>query len=329
LIESGKLVLSLEPVDLSSVMMECQTMVETQAQRRGVSVIFPALDGDCFVLADRIRVKQVLINLLTNAIKYNNVNGKVLVSCVPLADSPGRLRIFVADDGNGLTAEKIQQLFQPFNRLGQEANTVEGTGIGLVMSKRLIEMMGGVIGVESTVGAGSVFWVEINLAQEQAPTLKETKTAPTAKPQTVRSEQLHTLLYVEDNSANLMLMEGIMEGRPDIHLLTARDAERGIAVAREQMPDVILMDISLPGMSGIKALTILAIDPLTTHIPVLALSANAIPHDIEKGLIAGFHRYLTKPIKVDEFMASLDEALTFVEAKRQCKIKNTEGASLC
>jgi CheY-like chemotaxis protein len=171
--------------------------------------------------------------------------------------------------------------------------------------------------------------VEINLAQEQAPSLKETKTAPTAKPQTVRSEQLHTLLYVEDNSANLMLMEGIMEGRPDIHLLTARDAERGVAIAREQMPDVILMDISLPGMSGIKALTILANDPLTTHIPVLALSANAIPHEIEKGLVAGFHRYLTKPIKVDEFMASLDEALTFVEAKRQCKIKNTEGASLC
>ena len=167
LIESGKLPLSLEPVSLTEVMHECQVMIEPQAQKRGISVAFPQFEIPYYVKAGRTRVKQVLINLLSNAIKYNKVGGTVVVDCI--ASTPGCMRICVEDTGEGLTPEKLTQLFQPFNRLGQEANVEEGTGIGLVVCKRLIELMGGVIGVESTVGKGSVFWIELNLTAEPQP----------------------------------------------------------------------------------------------------------------------------------------------------------------
>ena len=311
LIESGKLMLSAEPVDLSKVMLECQALVESQAQKRGVSVCFPASDIAYFVQADRTRIKQVLINLLSNAIKYNGVSGKVLVTCAPSVDVSGRLRICVEDTGNGLPAEKLEQLFQPFNRLGQEANTEEGTGIGLVVCKRLVELMGGVIGVRSTVGAGSVFWIEVNLAVAQIPQSEDVKPTSIADRRKASTGQLHTLLYVEDNLANLMLVEEIIARRPDIRLLSARDGIQGIELARAALPDAILMDINLPGISGIDALKALADDATTAHIPVIALSANAIPRDIEQGLQAGFFRYLTKPIKVVEFMHTVDEALNF------------------
>jgi PAS domain S-box-containing protein len=313
LIESGKLSLSLEPVSLVGVMHECQAMIEPQAQKRGMSVTFPEFEISYFVKADRTRVKQVLINLLSNAIKYNKVGGTVIVDYI--ATTPGRIRICVKDSGEGLTPDKLTQLFQPFNRLGQQSNVEEGTGIGLVMTKRLVELMGGVIGVESTVGKGSVFWVEMNLTAE--PQLAAGTVEPTAvaQAQVQTDAQLRTLLYVEDNPANLMLVEDLIARRPDIRLLSARDGNRGIEIARASRPDVILMDINLPGISGIKALRILADDPATSHIPVVALSANAIPRDIEKGLEAGFFRYLTKPIKVNEFMDMLDVALKFAKSE--------------
>jgi PAS domain S-box-containing protein len=307
LIESGKLSLSLEASSLAEVMHECQAMVESQAQKRGISVVFPQFDTPYFVNADRTRVKQVLINLLSNAIKYNKVGGTVVVSYI--ATAPGRIRISVKDTGEGLTPDKLTQLFQPFNRLGQEANGEEGTGIGLVVCKRLIELMGGVIGVESTVGKGSVFWVDLNLTAKPQPVVGAAEPAVVGNAHLQADAQLRTLLYVEDNPANLMLVEDLMARRPDIRLLSARDGNRGIEIARASRPDVILMDINLPGISGIRALRILADDPATAHIPVVALSANAIPRDIEKGLEAGFFRYLTKPIKVNEFMDTLDVAL--------------------
>jgi signal transduction histidine kinase/CheY-like chemotaxis protein len=311
LIESGKLSLSLEPSSLAEVIHECQAMIEPQAEKRGISVTFPQLETRYFVKADRTRVKQVLINLLSNAIKYNKVGGTVVVDCI--ASSPGRIRICVKDTGEGLSPDKLTQLFQPFNRLGQEANGEEGTGIGLVVCKRLIELMGGVIGVESTVGKGSVFWIELNLTAEPQPVANAAKPTAVAQPQNQADAQLRTLLYVEDNPANLMLVEDLIARRPDIRLLSARDGNQGVEIARASRPDVILMDINLPGISGIKALRILAEDPATAHIPVIALSANAIPRDIEKGLEAGFFRYLTKPIKVNEFMETLDLALTFAK----------------
>jgi PAS domain S-box-containing protein len=313
LIESGKLSLSLEPMSLAEVMHECRAMIEPQAQKRGISVVFPLSVPAYFVHADRTRLKQVLINLLSNAIKYNRAGGTVIVDCA--ASTPGRIRIGVTDTGEGLTQEELAQLFQPFNRLGQEANAEEGTGIGLVVAKRLIELMGGVIGAESTVGKGSVFWIEVSLTAEPQPAASATDPPAVARAQVQTDAQLRTLLYVEDNPANLMLVEDLIARRPDIRLLSARDGNRGVEIAREARPDVILMDINLPGITGVAALKILAGDPATARIPVVALSANAIPRDIKEGLDAGFFRYLTKPIKVTEFMETLDVALKFAKTQ--------------
>ena len=313
LIESGKLSLSLEPVSLPEVLRECEVMVEPQAQQRGIRLAFTSFETAYFVNADRTRVKQLLINLLSNAIKYNRADGTVTVTCT--LSPPDSIRISVRDTGGGLAPEQIAQLFQPFNRLGQEANVEEGTGIGLVVCKRLVELMGGAIGVDSTVGEGSVFWLDLKQTTEPQAAAHAAELALVAQAQAHGGIQLHTLLYVEDNPANLMLVEDIIARRPDIRLLSARDAVSGIEIAHAAIPDVILMDINLPGISGLEALKILAEDPATAHIPVVALSANAIPRDIEKGLEAGFFRYLTKPIKVNQFMETLDMVLKYAKTK--------------
>ena len=323
LIESGKLSLSVEPVSLADIMLECQSMIESQAQSRGISVAFPRFAVTPFIKTDRIRVKQVLINLLSNAIKYNRKQGTVRVACA--IPSPERIRISVFDSGAGLSPEQLAQLFQPFNRLGQEASAEQGTGIGLVVCQQLVTLMGGIIGVESTVGVGSEFWIELKLASE-AELVHQTPGSPDAvKAQPAGDAPLRTLLYVEDNPANLLLVEEIIARRPDIRLLSARDGLSGIKLAHASQPDVILMDINLPGISGLEALSILAKDPDTAHIPVVALSANAMPHDIEKGLQAGFFRYLTKPVKINEFMVALDLALTQA-GKTQKKQESEMGA---
>ena len=312
LIESGRLSLSLEPTSLHDVLRDCQAMIEPQAQQKGIRIKFAPVDDDCFVIADRTRLKQVLVNLLSNAIKYNRPNGTAEVAY--RLHSAGRLRISVRDSGEGLSPSKISQLFQPFNRLGQEAGAEEGTGIGLVVSRQLVELMGGEIGVTSTVGVGSVFWFELDAAH--APELLLDAMLPLVAPETLApvDAAVRTLLYVEDNQANMALVERLIERRPDMRLLGAQDAMRGIAMARAHQPDLILMDINLPGISGMQALTILQADPTTSHIPVLALSANAMPRDIEKGIDAGFFRYLTKPIRVHEFMAAIDEGLALADA---------------
>jgi CheY-like chemotaxis protein/anti-sigma regulatory factor (Ser/Thr protein kinase) len=273
---------------------------------------FPEFEISYFVEADRTRLKQVLINLLSNAVKYNKAGGQVVVDFT--TSTPGRIRICVKDTGEGLSPDKLSQLFQPFNRLGKEAGIEEGTGIGLMVSKQLVELMRGEIGVESTVGTGSTFWIELNLtAEPQRAAASEITAIAQAQVQAVA--QSRTLLYVEDNPANLMLIEDLIERRPDIRLLSAADGNRGVEIARASRPDVILMDINLPGISGIQALKILRADPATAHIPVVALSANAMPRDIAKGMEAGFFRYLTKPIKVDEFLETLDLALKLAETQ--------------
>jgi signal transduction histidine kinase/ActR/RegA family two-component response regulator len=309
MIESGKLLLSQEPMSLDEVMLDCRAMIEPQAQQYGVTLRFATFDQPCFVHADRTRVKQILVNLLSNAIKYNRAGGTVVVECA--VQSAERIRVSVKDTGPGLSPEEIAQLFQPFNRLGQEATGEEGTGIGLVMTKRLVELMGGVIGVESVAGSGSEFWFELNRAAE--PRLVPGAERVATVPERARSGQ-RTLLCVEDNPANMRLVEQLIARRPELRLLSAGDAARGIELAREHRPDVILMDINLPGMSGIRALRILREDPLTRRIPVVAISANAMPHDVRRGLEAGFFRYLTKPIKVDAFMDTLDVALDLSSA---------------
>jgi PAS domain S-box-containing protein len=316
LIESGKLSLSHEPVLLSNLILECQSMIEPQAQQRGIRLTFPQFDVPYFVRADQTRLKQIFINLLSNGIKYNRERGTVVVTCTE--STPGRIRISVKDSGAGLPPEKLEQLFQPFNRLGQEHGTEEGTGIGLVVTKQLVELMGGSIGVKSTIGVGSEFWIE--LIRDVTPQfvadntlvaelVVENSIPAELAPQLPENTVPRTLLYVEDNPANLMLVEQIIETLPHVSMLSARDGNLGIALAHAHLPDVILMDINLPGINGFEALKMLRANPATMHIPVIALSANAMPRDIEKGLEAGFFRYLTKPIKIHEFMDALDGAL--------------------
>ena len=307
LIESGKLSMSLEPITLAEVLSDCKAMVEPQSIRGAIRLSFPPVNSTLIISADRTRLKQVLINLLSNAIKYNRPGGLVEVTC--RATSATRTRISCRDSGGGLSPEQIAQLFQPFNRLGQEGGATEGTGIGLVVSKRLVELMGGEIGVESIVGVGSVFWIELSLTAPPQLAAVSVAVAPVAGMQVRSDGRVRTVLYVEDNPANLMLVENVLARRSDIRLLTARDGTSGVEMARASRPDVILMDLNLPGISGIEALQILAKDPLTARIPAIALSANAMPRDIAKGLEAGFLRYLTKPIKVPQFMETLDFAL--------------------
>jgi PAS domain S-box-containing protein len=311
MIESGKVTISSEPMSLAEVLQDCRVLIGPQAKKREIDLIMPEFDDPYYIHADLTRVKQVMINLLSNAIKYNRTGGTVTVRCTR-ADQ--RVRVYVKDTGAGLAPEQIGQLFQPFNRLGQEESTEEGTGIGLVVTKQLVELMGGLIGVESARGVGTEFWVEFPASN--GPELGVPAPVAVARIQAAAaagqpSPAQRTLLYVEDNPANLALVEQLIERRSDLKLLTAINGHLGIVLARACQPDVILMDINLPGLSGFGALKVLQNDPTTAHIPVMALSANAVPRDIEKGMEAGFFRYLTKPIKVVEFMDALDVALHY------------------
>jgi PAS domain S-box-containing protein len=310
IIESGNLSLSMESVSLGEVLQECEVMVESQASMHGISVAFSKLEAPRFVFADRTRAKQVLINLLSNAVKYNKAGGAVSVVCTPGARDS--VRISVRDTGIGLSPEQLAQLFQPFNRLGQQAGAEEGTGIGLVVCKRLVELMGGVMGVESKIGQGSVFWYE--LQPSAAPQAVVSKVA-LAQSHSAAGGRLRAVLYVEDNPANMLLVESLIRQRPTLRFLSARDGSSGVALARASLPDVILMDIDLPDISGIDALKLLAASPETARIPVIAVSANAMPPDVERGKSAGFFRYLTKPVNINELMTTLDAALSATQSR--------------
>ncbi len=305
-IESGRASLSREPVSLAEVMFECRGMIEPLAQERGIQVVFPPFDIPFFVLADRTRLQQVYVNLLSNAIKYNMKRGMVEVTCAE--SPPERIRVSIRDTGSGLHPDQLAMLFQPFSRLGQEAGGEDGAGIGLVMAKQLVELMGGEIGVESTAGLGSVFWFELISVAEPVVGHEDGDAGASTHDQAPRDVPQRTLLSVEDNPANVKLIEQIIARRPDIRLLTAGNGASAVEVALRSRPDVILLDINLPDIDGFEVLRRLRSDATTAAIPVLAISANAMARDIKKALEAGFSRYLTKPIKVDELMAALDEA---------------------
>ena len=315
LVESGRLALSNEPISMAEVLQECRFMMEPQALAHHVDMHFTEVGHPAFVFADRTRVKQVVINLLTNAIKYNRPGGSVSVD-FSARDGSG-MRLHVRDTGVGMATMQLAQLFQPFNRLGREASGEEGTGIGLVVTKRLVELMGGTIGVESTVGAGSMFWVELRLSDAPALDRTESGASPALPLPGNPDDMPYSVLYVEDNPANLDLVEQIIARRADVNFYSAPEAGVGIAFARAYLPDVILMDINLPGISGMDAMQILRADPRTAHIPILALSANAVPRDISHALEAGFIDYLTKPIKVRAFLEALDAAL--ILSQKNCK----------
>jgi signal transduction histidine kinase/AmiR/NasT family two-component response regulator len=308
LIESGKLSLSSEPIALAEVLLDCQGMIDPQSRKSGITVRFTPPAQALFIKADRTRAKQIFINLLSNAIKYNRAGGSVEVTCT-LAENQC-VRVTVRDTGLGLAPDKLALLFQPFNRLGQEGGIEEGTGIGLVVSKRLVELMGGAIGAQSQVGVGSEFWVELQSCPAPDTHAHALPQAAALPPGATAGQAQFTVLCVEDNPANLLLVARLLARRNDIRLISAKDGRSGVELARSEQPDVILMDINLPGISGLTALRMLADDVRTAHIPVLALSANAMPRDIQKGLEAGFFRYLTKPIRLNDFMLALDSALT-------------------
>jgi CheY-like chemotaxis protein len=307
--------MSSEPVPLVEVMRECQAMIEPQAHQRGINMTFPRFDLPYFVSADRTRVQQVLINLLFNAIKYNRPEGTVTVEYTLCP--PNSIRISVRDTGAGLAPDQVAQLFQPFNRLGKEAGKEEGTGIGLVVTKRLVELMGGTIGADSNVDVGSVFWFELSLTTEPLLLVQEVVHEAQVSQRVPDVAPLRTVLYVEDNPANLELVEQLIERRPDLRLLSAADGNLGIEYAQAYLPDVILMDINLPGISGLEAMKLLRAEVATAHIPIIAVSANAMPRDIESAIKAGFFDYLTKPIKVNLFMDTLDAALNVKNRPKQ------------
>jgi len=306
-IEAGRLVMSLEPVALGDVFDDCRAMTEPLAAQRGIRMLLPER-CTLSVVADRTRLKQVLLNLLSNAVKYNRDNGAVVLECT---QAGGRVRVSVQDTGLGLSEEQVSALFQPFNRLGQEAGPHEGTGIGLVVTRHLVEMMGGSIGVRSMPGTGSVFWIE--LRESGAAVLPAQPAAAAQGPEAPAvadaAAEVATVLCVEDNPANLELVRSVLGFRPDLRLLSAPDGRKGVDMARNHRPDVILMDNNMPGLNGREALAILRDDPATAHIPVIAVTANAMPTAIDEGLAAGFFRYLTKPIDVAALNDAVDSAL--------------------
>ena len=246
---------------------------------------------------DRVRFRQILLNLLTNAVKYNRPRGKVMLSMQVIDDR--KLRISVADTGQGIAKDHQADLFKPFNRLGREAGEIEGTGIGLAITQSLVELLGGSIGFESEPDVGSTFWVDLPIAATKT-RLRKRQAIGERPVQAPRETLQQLVLYVEDNPANVELMEEIVSQFDNTELLTARDGESAVAIAVERRPDLILMDINLPGIDGYEALRRLQKHRNTRDIPVMALTAAAMPADVRKGLDAGFVKYLTKPIDLSE-----------------------------
>jgi signal transduction histidine kinase/CheY-like chemotaxis protein len=310
-IESGRVSIFIENVSIASLFEDIFRAVGPLAVRSGIALDIPKPAADLAVRADETRIKQVLINLLSNALKYNRAGGRVAVRAEPTPD--GLVRVSVADTGIGVPPERRADLFKPFRRLGAEATEIEGTGIGLALTKRLVEMMDGRIGVTSEVGVGSTFWFELPAGRADA--LDE---APAeivmAEWEDAVPDVRGTVLYVEDNPANLKLMIAVAAQLPGLTLLTVHNAELGLTIAAARRPDAILMDINLPGMNGYDALKRLKADPGTQKIPVVALSADATRHGIEKGAKAGFFRYMTKPVDLEQLLKAVNEA---IESARQ------------
>jgi PAS domain S-box-containing protein len=321
-IEAGRMQLSLEPVCVAEAIQETLDLMRPLAGGRQIQLIADVdLDATVHVLADRQRFKQVLINLLTNGVKYTPVSGKVTVSC-PVNGSD-KLRIRVADTGPGIAKEKLARLFMPFERLGAELSDVEGTGLGLALSQRLMQAMGGAIGVEDSCDYGSTFWVE--LPRTKSP-VEQTRSPKVRDRKCRRREdaEKRTLLYVEDNLSNLTLIEQILEERPEIELLSAMQGQVGLDLARQHSPDLILLDLHLPDLPGWEVLSQLKAGEATSDIPVVVISADATTRQIKRLIKAGAISYLTKPLDVAEFFRVLDETIATNGAKAPRPSSNGE-----
>lgn len=305
-IEAGRMEVSIEPVMLAPVMEECLTLIRPLAEARAIHIGEVRGAGDTHALADRVRLKQVVLNLLSNAVKYNREGGDIGVAWWLMEDV---VYIEISDTGAGLTETQRSFVFVPFERLDANQQAIEGTGIGLALSKRLVELMHGEIGVDSRPGAGSTFWLRLPAGVQPAETAVATTIAPEPPPVAVDSGALRRVLCIEDNPANLRLLERILKQRAGIELLTASTPGLGLELARAHRPALILLDINLPEMDGYAVLERLRAASATRAIPVIAVSANAMPKDVARGQAAGFDAYLTKPIQIPELLRQVDAAL--------------------
>ena len=309
-IEAGRVELSLEPVHVAETVCETVDLIRPLAAQKGI-IIDPV--PDChplhqeYVMADRQRFKQVLLNLLSNAVKYNRPGGTVALTYRDIAGQ--RLRIEVADTGCGIPAEKFARLFVAFDRLGAEQSDVQGTGLGLALSKRLTEAMHGAIGVDSVPGSGATFWIELPRVRSQLEQCEPWTRRERAPAEMEALSAVHSVLYIEDNLSNLTLIEHLLADHPEIKLITAMQGRIGLDLARQHHPDLILLDLHLPDLPGWEVLSQLQNDEVTSSIPVVAVSADATPRQIERLLKAGARAYLTKPLEVERFHALLREIL--------------------
>jgi signal transduction histidine kinase/ActR/RegA family two-component response regulator len=298
-IEAGKVSVQIVPLELPPLLDEALRIVQAALPQQGTRFERRLLPGLPPVAGDIVRLKQILVNLLTNAAKYTPGGGRIIVAAE--RRSARRVRVAVSDEGMGIARDQIERLFQPFERLGREATGIEGTGVGLALSKRLADLMGCELGVDSREGQGSTFWLDVPVAPHGADA-----TAPTQPAATRTAARPMRVLYVEDNATNRAVMQAFFQSQPAWQLLLADDGESGLALARRERPDVIVLDLHLPDRDGHSVLQALRADPATAAIPALALTADARPEERERGLHAGFSAYLTKPVVFEELVAALE-----------------------
>ncbi len=307
-IEAGKVSLTIEPVNLREVVNEAVELVQTLADKHDVRVVNSVsshLSPDLGVIADHLRLKQVLLNLLSNGIKYNKPGGTVSIRVV---SDETQHRVVIQDTGRGIDKKDIATLFEPFNRLGAEATTIEGTGIGLTITKRLVEVMDGSLSLASTPGKGSAFTVALDAGELVKSSQSRNKVLPDESPASIGGGQ-KTILYVEDNNVNVRLVQTILRRRPDIRLVVAETGGAGIDLAEQELPSLILMDMQLPDMNGLDALRAIQEKAVTANIPVVGVSADAMPEVIKATEKEGFCDYITKPFRIDHFLKVVNSCM--------------------
>ncbi|MDH5716581.1 MAG: PAS domain S-box protein [Spirochaetia bacterium] len=311
-IETGKISLAVENIEPEKIISQTLPIVETMAQKRKLKINYESCVNckncamPCAINADPIRFRQILLNLLSNAVKYNVEGGSLSLSCV--LPNKNRIRFTVSDTGKGIPDNKQNGLFRPFYRVDSNINEVEGSGIGLSISKKLTELMGGKIGFSSEVNKGSQFWVEFPIVkrEDKAPnSITNVETSSSSQSSSAQKK----VIYIEDNPGNLYLMQQIFYHINSATMLSAHNAEIGLALIEKEKPDLILMDINLPGISGIQAIKKLRESENHKNIPVVAVSANAMKSDIENVMKAGFNGYVTKPFNIDEIIKVLSSTL--------------------